>query len=295
MKESITDLFLKFLIVQKQYFEKYVNMFHQFEKNGFHILKTGFYSPIPIIDEIPEEFFSKESSTVDWNEQGQINNLKNLSKYALELKEVFDKMEIKTYNPSFGWHDAPIYYSIIRHFKPEKIIEVGAGESTKIAHLASQKNESTKIEIIDPFINKNFKEVFTSDIQIIKKPVQEIPVSFFQNLKKNDILFIDSTHVSKAGSDVNYLYLDILPKLKPGVLIHIHDIFLPYSYPKEWMKDKLIFWNEQYLLHAFLIGNKNFEIIIANTFLQNKHPDLLKKIMDSEPVGGTSFWMRKIQ
>ena len=295
IEEKVTE-FIKYVKRKKQSsWEDYVKIFEIAEKNGFHILETGFYNPIPVVGDISDDVFSEEEDqSIDWNGENQILLLKKLKKYVPEFHDIVNDRKFDISNSYFGWHDAPIYYTMIRFFQPKQIIEIGGGFSTKIAYLASQKNHSTAIKVIDPFLSEDIKNNFSEFVKLIENPVQNVPIDFFKDLNQNDILFIDSTHVSKIGSDVNFLFLKILPILKPGVIIHIHDIFLPNSYPKEWIKNKLIFWNEQFLLHAFLIGNKDFEILISNAFLRKHNHDDLKDFYDSDIIGGASFWMRKL-
>lgn len=127
--------------------------------------------------------------------------------------------------------------------------------------------------------------------------MEEIPLSTFQKLKENDILFIDSSHVLKIGSDVFYEYLEIIPRLNKGVIVHSHDIFFPEEYCKEWVVKKQIFWNEQYLLQSFLSFNDSFEVLWAGRYMLCKYPDKLKTAFNSFVRGKSwpcSFWMRKI-
>ena len=118
----------------------------------------------------------------------------------------------------------------------------------------------------------------------------------FTSLRENDILFIDSSHVCKIGSDVQFEFLEILPRLAPGVVVHVHDIFLPFEYPKTWVKDWHRFWNEQYLLQAFLCGNREFEVLWAGAWMQHRHPDLVEKSFPSFSANRNqmaSFWIRR--
>ena len=133
---------------------------------------------------------------------------------------------------------------------------------------------------------------------MISSKVQEIPLSEFSKLKKNDILFIDSSHVLKIGSDVQYEYLEIFPRLNKGVIVHIHDILLPAEYRKEWVLKDFRFWNEQYLLQAFLAFNNNFEILWGGSYMHLKHPDKLEVTFSSykrDENWPGSFWMKKIR
>lgn len=129
--------------------------------------------------------------------------------------------------------------------------------------------------------------------RLISQPVQTIPISEFEALGRNDILFIDSTHVSKIDSDVNYLLLSVIPHLQSGVVVHFHDIFLPWEYARSWVVDKQIFWNEQYILLAFLLFNERFEVLLANQYLGREHAAVLSKLFPHlQILGGGSFWMR---
>ncbi|MBA7660162.1 hypothetical protein ES703_68161 [subsurface metagenome] len=126
--------------------------------------------------------------------------------------------------------------------------------------------------------------------------VEDVSLEEFSKLKENDILFIDSSHNISIGNDVYYEYLEILPRLKKGVLIHVHDIFLPYEYPKKWIFEYLLFWSEQYLLQAFLSFNNNFEILWGGYYMHKKHPDLLKNNFGSyneEKNNPGSFWFKR--
>lgn len=277
-------------------YDKFTKIFHFFEQQGFHITRADYYSPIPVVKDLSDDIFSvKENISIDWNEDLQIHLLNELKGYSSEFRNLIDEKLFDMQNGAFATHDAPVYYSMIRHFKPSTIIEVGAGYSTILSSLAAAKNTNTTITAIDPYVSASLKSKIPDSVKLIEKRVQDIPISSFSNLSKNDILFIDSSHVCRVGSDVNFLYLEVLPLLNSGVLIHIHDIFLPRQYPKDWIKnDHRRFWNEQYLLNAFLIGNTEFEILLANSYLGLKRPELLKRLFETGlSAGGGSFWIRK--
>lgn len=284
--------FLDFLKTAK--WSDLVQIFQIAEKKGFHITKADFYSPIPIVNQLTsEDFLEKKDLHINWNVKNQMDLLEELSSFSPDFQKFLDIEKYTLQNESFGYHDAPTYFCLIRHFKPKKIIEIGAGNSTKIAYYGSLPI-GTLITTIDPFVSDNLGKQFSERVEVIKEPVQEIPISVFESLSENDILFIDSTHVSKINSDVNYLFLEVLPIIRPGVIVHIHDIFLPGSYPRKWLEWNLLFWNEQYLLNAFLIGNDDYEIILTNYYMRLNHPNLLKKFFETGlPPGGGSFWMRR--
>jgi hypothetical protein len=204
-------------------------------------------------------------------------------------------------NGSFEAGDAEYLYNIIRAFKPSKVIEIGSGNSTLIAIRALEKNReedssySVKHICIEPF-EKPW--LTTKPVQVERKKLEELDLSLFKTLNTNDILFIDSSHMIRPQGDVLFEYLQILPSLNSGVLVHIHDIFTPRDYPDEWILKEHRLWNEQYLLEAFLTLNNSFEILAAVNFLShNFKNELASKCpifasqQNKEPG---SFWMRKI-
>jgi hypothetical protein len=272
--------------------EKQFELYKKAEKiYGIHILYAHFYSALPILSQLPPDIWDKRHGAgIDWNEKAGMSLMQELSKYYGEYERILDSGEFDD-SGQYGWLDAALYYCMIRNFKPKHIIEVGAGASTKLASLAACKNGAVDLESIDPFASENLSEIS----KLIKKPVQEIPISQFKALQRNDILFIDSTHVCKIGSDVNYLFLDVLPNLNPGVLIHIHDIALPLEFPENWVIGLHRFWNEQYLLHAFLIGNCDFEVLFGIQYMLLYHRDVMVKLYGLKRLGGLSFWIRKIK
>lgn len=193
---------------------------------------------------------------------------------------------------------------MVRHYKPQRIFEIGSGYSTYLLAQAIVKNgeedDDYRCELvaIEPYPNEVLKAGFPGLSKLVRKKAQDIPISEFQRLTGNDILFIDSSHVLTIGSDVQYEYLEILPRLNKGVVVHIHDIFLPVEYPKEWVLQSFEFWNEQYLLHAFLAFNDSFEVLWASNYTSLKYPHKLEAAFDSykrRKRGGTSFWMRRIE
>ena len=201
-------------------------------------------------------------------------------------------------NPNFGPGDAELYYLLIREKKPKRIIEIGSGFSTQLALLAIEKNKmdgvACELTCIEPFEMPFLDRV--EGIAIIRKQVELLSLDIFKSLEANDILFIDSSHIIRPGDDLLFIYFQILPVLKKGVLIHIHDIFTPRHYPQEWLMKKMRFWNEQYLLEAFLYNNAGFKILFTlnhlvktNFIAANKTLIHLKP--NSEP---SSFWMEKV-
>jgi hypothetical protein len=177
------------------------------------------------------------------------------------------------------------------------MVSVGAAQ-----HLYAERGHETSISVIEPFPTTDFlRRENGRALTLIAEKVQKVPISVFQSLERDDILFIDSTHVLREGSDVQYEFLEILPRLNPGVLVHVHDISLPEPYPKVYF-DSQLFWNEQYLLQAFLAFNRRFEVFWAGNAMMRKYPNELvaafpeiehmrAQYPSSEP---TAFWMRVV-
>lgn len=287
-----------------------LHLFNFFEKLGYHITPNNFYSPIPDTRTLDDNLWWKQSKLEGIKLDDNLF-LDLLYQFSSNYKDEYDRFPgEKTENCHFYFNnglfdsvDAEVYYAMIRFFKPNKIIEVGAGFSTYVSSKAVLKNNkefNVDVELIaiEPHPHDIIKGLPGLSKLIISK-VQDIKLSQFKALKKNDILFIDSTHVLKVGSDVQYEILDILPNLNKGVIVHFHDIFLPKEYPKVWVKKQKVFWTEQYVLQAFLQFNNEFEIIWAGNFMHEKYPGKLEAAFKSYKnskknwVGPASFWIRR--
>jgi len=201
----------------------------------------------------------------------------------------------RRYNPDnnmYGFGDAATLSCMIRHFKPNRVIEVGSGWSTAvILDTAEMYLPNLRVTCVEPYTERLDSVLFDGDdVNIIAKPVQDVPVTWFADLEAGDILFIDSTHVLKSGSDVVWLYLHVLPTLAPGVIVHIHDVHWPFEYPEDWIREGRD-WTELYLLRAFLTHNTSWEILLMTHWLWTQREALVPVSLRSEPTG--SLWMRK--
>jgi hypothetical protein len=196
-------------------------------------------------------------------------------------------------NDYFKSPDAEVAYTIVRTRNPRRLIEVGSGNSTQLFREAIEDGKlSTELVSIDPSPRKSV-EVFAH--RVIKECLEEVPVSYFcEALDCNDILFVDSSHQVKIGNDVVRLLLNIVPALNEGVLIHFHDIFLPYEYPRQWVIDYRWDWNEQYLVQALLQGSNQFEVLWPGHFLQRTLPDFADHFHLKPQGTASSLWLRKI-
>lgn len=200
-------------------------------------------------------------------------------------------------NPSYSYTDAMTLYSMIRKFTPRKIIEVGSGYSSCVMLDTSERFLDNQIEFtfIEPYPELLYSLIKPEDKRyaILPSRLQDVDLDIFQQLNENDILFIDSTHVSKLGSDVNRIFFDILPALKKGVLVHFHDIFWPFDYPADWVRQGFA-WNEAYMLRAFLEFNSSFEILFFASFLHHEFHSWFEENMPKylKNTGG-NIWIRK--
>ena len=274
-----------------------------------------YYSPIP--DVIPilknettgANLNSKECIGIDIREDVQLNLLDKLASYYKDISFPEQPNNSHRYffqNTYLSHPDAVILFGMLRHFKPKKLIEVGSGFSSALILDTNGEffNNSIHCTFIEPYPDQRvFRLLKENDRQlhtIIDKSITEVDLGLFEELNKNDILFIDSSHIVKTGSDVSRIIFEILPRLKPGVIIHFHDIYWPFEYPIDWLVTGRS-WNEAYFLKAFLQYNNSFEILYFNSFMDLFHKKELKEKMplclhDSDyhlTHGASSLWIRK--
>ena len=256
-----------------------------------------FYEPIPDTQSLPETLWSQPSELVgiDMNDSMQLDLLR---KHFAKFRDEYDNLPAEPppgQKRPFRGVDALVAYCMVRHFQPRWIIEVGSGFSSLVLGQAAAKNKNSALICIDPFPREFLRKRNIPGLRsLIEKKVQDIDLEFFSQLESGDILFIDSSHTVKIGGDVNYLFLEVLPRLKPGVIVHVHDIFLPFEYRRDWVLDEFRFWTEQYLLQAFLTFNSEFEVLLANSYLNHYHrQDLESRFSGSHRWIGGSFWMRR--
>ena len=239
---------------------------------------------------------------IDWNTEGQ---LAFLSQFCFN-EEIRGMINPKSgtgdsciNNDSFSSGDSEYWYNIIRLKKPARIFEIGSGNSTRMARKAIRKNQEEnpgyecKHVCIEPY-EKPWLEFL--GVTVIRRKVEDIGLEMFTELQKDDILFIDSSHIIRPQGDVLFEYLQLLPSLKKGVIVHIHDIFSPKDYLKEWVTCQVKFWNEQYLLEAFLTNNRDWKIIGALNYLHHHHYERLREkcpfLTKSKEPG--SFYIEKV-
>ncbi|WP_309387362.1 class I SAM-dependent methyltransferase [Cerasicoccus frondis] len=221
---------------------------------------------------------------IDWNEAGQLELLEELT-YANEIpdaiKQRHGEVQYSWDNGNFIAGDVDFLYQIIRAKKPRRIFEIGSGSSTIIAATAVQANQqddanyTCRHQCVEPY-ERHWLE--SLPVTVVREKVETLDLAIFQDLERNDLLFIDSSHIIRPEGDVLHEYLQILPTLKPGVIVHVHDIFSPRNYPDQWLLGLVRFWNEQYILESFLTHNSEWSIIAALNFLHHRHHETLKGV-----------------
>jgi Methyltransferase domain len=270
---------------------------------------TGhFDSPIPSVKALKRreaQIWSEPSCTlegIDLTEDAQVALLETLRQYATDLHfEAQKKAPWRFFyeNGFFGYSDGFLLACMLRYLHPRKLIEVGSGFSSGLILDINDQYLDNALDctFIDPYPRRLLSLMSERDqrqTKVLRDPVQEIDLAVFEQLAAGDILFIDSSHVCKTDSDVNCLYFKVLPRLRAGIYIHIHDIPYPFEYPRHWvLKGRA--WNEAYLLRAFLQYNSAFEIVIHSHFLYLFHLDQLKELMPLCIKGDAgSIWLKKI-
>jgi hypothetical protein len=281
--------------------------------SGFLPLPLHYHSPVPDIRELQNKNYwvtsKSEMPGITFPVNQQLNLATELGRKDGEeclWHETQDSNERIYYNqnPSFGYASACLLYSIVRYYKPARFIEIGSGFSTLIAAQALGKNKNendidSQFIAIEPYPGKIFRQHIRCLTSLIENGLEDIPITTITSLGRGELLFIDSSHVVRIGGDVNTIYLQILPRFTPGVLVHVHDIHLPYEYPIEYFTNKKKYlWTEQYLLEAFLTHNPNFEILLAAYWLGREHLNVFASAYTHFDKNkhriNTSFYLRSI-
>jgi len=271
-----------------------------------------YYSLYPDLDEIEEksaEVFCRDTQLIDidLNEDYQLETLAKMielypSLPAWEKNHNDTKLRYFYGNTGFSGCDAVALHCMLRLLKPKRLIEIGSGFSSAVTLDTNEffLNNSVDLSFIEPYSDRLRSLLRPDDrITLLENNVQDVPFEYFQQLVRGDFLFVDSTHVSKINSDVNYIFFEILPRLNPGVYIHFHDVNYPFEYTKESILQDWKIWNETYLLRAFLQNNRNYTIQFFQDMIQHKYLD---KFIENWPTNitvggdipfGASIWLRK--
>lgn len=276
--------------------------------------KNDYYSPLPAVSQL-------QRSVGRWNRPSALAGIERdveqmkgellilLSRYLGEFSAFppYEQLQKEGFGPGYTSLDALTLYMMIRHFKPKRYIEVGSGLSTYYCSLAGKKNASEGFPLdiicIEPYPCQKLYTV--AGIKVISKEVQDVEISLFQQLRENDVLFIDSTHIVRIDGDVPFLYLEVLPLLNVGVVIHIHDVPFPYNFPyppelfifgNTWP----MFWNEAMILQAFLCFNDKFKVEMSTPLIRYTDEAFLKanipiyQSINQNPNTFSSIWLKRV-
>lgn len=268
-----------------------------------------FMSPIASPEEVKAQearLFGPPPRTlpaIDLNESGQVELCQKFGALYRDQPWRKDKQQGLRYyfhNPAYAYADGLTLHCMIRHVQPRRIIEIGSGFSSCATLDTNDRFFGGRIDctFIEPWPERMDEMLNPGErqrLKVIGQRLQDVPLDLFRNLQPNDILFIDSTHVGKIGSDVTYAIHEILPAVAPGVFIHVHDVFHPFEYPREWVYEGRN-WNEAYFLRAFLEYNDAFKVEFFTTFVAHFHRPLLAELMPLFLVNtGGSIWLRKLR
>ena len=311
--------------VLSKYVLRRPNLFDAFQRHGVHVLSNHFYNPVSDTRTINPRLFDTASALpgIEMNIAGQLAMMKDFQRrfgaeYAkFETGPVSAPGAFTFDNGMYGPVDAEILYCTVRANKPRRIVEIGSGHSTRLsamAILANQREDPAykcDLTCIEPYPSDALRAGFPGLTKLMVEPVEKVPLSMFEGLGEGDILFIDSSHVVKVGSDAQYEFLELLPRVGVGAIVHVHDIFFPFDYPERWVKTEHRFWNEQYVLQAFLMFNKAFEVLWCGTAAEHAaagdvaaaFPSLARERArkggkwekGSTCVCPASFWMKRVR
>jgi hypothetical protein len=264
---------------------------------GITVTRSDFYSEIPTIYDIRNPKRAPRLDRIFPGNKFLLDFLSKISKYASEFNAPLNcESEDQFFweNSQFSYSDALSYYCVVRYLKPNQILEIGGGYSTLIAAEALKRNKSGKLKVLEPYPRDFLKRI--PGIELIELPFQNLDSkTLASSIEPGDIVFIDSTHSIKYGSETLNIYLDFLHLINSDCYIHVHDIYLPESLPIDYMLNQQIFWGEQYLLYAYLLDNKRIEILYGSNYHAKNNPEELKQFMnDKYSPGGASFWFKQI-
>jgi predicted O-methyltransferase YrrM len=302
------------------------NTFRILQRVGISVSPNHYYWPVPDFRQLEARQWPGEEDPigVDLAYDNQLDFLQNVvpqyqSEWASESAPFFS-VSYNYHNGFFETVDAEIAYSMVRRYKPQRIVEVGGGYSSRVMAAALDMNfkqDGVRGELvtIDPFPDRFPQKALSDRVHLIPQTIQNVDLEVFLSLRDGDFLFLDSSHVVGIGSDVVREYLEIVPRMAKGVIIHAHDIFIPGDYPRHSVLHNLAFWSEQYLLQALLTFSPKFAVLWGSSFMQSRaKPAMVKAFpqwqhsyrnmpkikrrflptQDGDRVWPSSFWIRKV-
>lgn len=273
---------------------------------GIDLVVGDFYSPVPHVDALPPALWARRSALagLDFDPAAQLRFLeRELASHVAEFDPPLEPTgtpgEFHLRNETYGSVDAEVLYAMVRRQRPRRIVELGSGASSLVIATAARRNaaEGSRPAYVtyDPYPRADLERSLRGATDLRPVSATDVPLADFEALEDGDVLFVDTTHTVKVGGDVNYIVLDVLPALRPGVVVHFHDIFLPFEYPREWVAEHGYYWAEQYLLQAFLAYNDRFEVLFSARAVAREYPAELARVVRSFGPRNrpTSFWLRR--
>jgi predicted O-methyltransferase YrrM len=279
--------------------------FQELQKRGWHLQPNHYYWPlndVRFLREHPELWHDRGlPAGIDWDLDGQIAFARELAASYGELADVAARpaavdmsSEITFINGSFSGADACAYYGLARKLQPRRVVEVGGGWSTIfLAHALAHNERPAAVTLIEPEPDPRLLARIPKDWDIQRSLLQLADLAPFEALGPGDICFYDGSHVARTGSDVNWFFFEVLPRIAPGVMVHVHDIYWPDDYHDQWIYGDGLSWNEQYMLQAFLMHNQGYRVRLANHLLARLRADDVRDIYPAWPDGG-SVWIEKL-
>jgi len=274
----------------------------EIQRRGWHFQPRHFYWPLNDVEFLAENEDLWHGRGVprgiDWRIDEQLDLARTASAYRHELDDVPSRpqpgrVEFVWENNAFGGADAVIHYGLMREWKPRRVLEIGCGWSSLLLERAIRANGTpTSVIQIEPFPNNELLDVLPAEWERHASIVQHADLALFERLEPGDVLFYDGSHCVATGSDVNWLFFEVLPRLAPGVRIHVHDLFFPDDYHDEWIYDEGLSWNEQYLMQAFMMHNDSYRVLLANHLLFRERWDQIEEL---HGMDGGSVWLEKLR
>jgi predicted O-methyltransferase YrrM len=283
----------------------YLAVHHAAARVGVQVLRASYDSPVPRVRDLPSSVFERDSPMrgIDWDPAAQMDWVEaELGPYLPEFRPAPDPDaptgRFRLDNVTFDRVDAELLYAIVRWAKPAKLLELGSGYSTLVSVDALARNAAEggpgELACLDPYPSPHV--LARPDIAPLVREVaaQEVSEEEVAALGERDVLFVDTSHTVKIGGDVNRIVLDLLPLVRPGVLVHFHDVFLPRDYSRGHLAGGH-YWNEQYLVQAFLSGNRDWEVLVSGMALAVAEPERLGALIPSFHPGVSpgSIWLRR--
>jgi hypothetical protein len=274
-------------------------------RDSYDLVIRDYYSPIPDLSLLPEDIWLRRSDLrgVELDAERAIQYVERelnpaIAELDVPLDDPGEPGVFFLRNSRFESVDAELLYAMIRTTRPNNVLELGSGYSTLLINMAARRNisdgMSTQHTVYDPYPCEHILGSSLPEPTVLETvSATDVPLEAFERLGEGDVLFVDTTHTVKLGSDVNFIILEVLPRLQPGVMIHFHDVFLPWEYPREWFERMHYYWTEQYLLHAFLAFNSAFTILVPASAVAREYPRRLGQVIPTFQTGVMpgSIWL----